>query len=171
MRGPRTDLTAACLKLHYALPGHQPMVRLEDRVRRAPLPLVLAGRRAFRVFAQRVLDAVDAGELRVGLLAVPGPGLLHRSTPMPCTYRAFRPLSRSRGSPQVVIWWEAGDLGFEPRLTDSESVVLPLHQSPKSSGDSDFSRILSQGQDRPVRVTTGSYRGSTLGLERRVEIE
>src|SRR5579875_1047503 len=26
---------------------------------------------------------------------------------------------------------EAGDLGFEPRLTDPESVVLPLHQSPK----------------------------------------
>src|SRR5262249_28933304 len=24
----------------------------------------------------------------------------------------------------------AGDLGFEPRLTDPESVVLPLHQSP-----------------------------------------
>lgn len=24
-----------------------------------------------------------------------------------------------------------GDLGFEPRLTESESVVLPLHQSPK----------------------------------------
>ncbi len=28
----------------------------------------------------------------------------------------------------------AGDLGFEPRLTDPESVVLPLHQSPKSLG-------------------------------------
>src|SRR3954453_1736490 len=26
---------------------------------------------------------------------------------------------------------KAGDLGFEPRLTDPESVVLPLHQSPK----------------------------------------
>ena len=25
---------------------------------------------------------------------------------------------------------KAGDLGFEPRLTDPESVVLPLHQSP-----------------------------------------
>src|SRR5262249_30270781 len=28
----------------------------------------------------------------------------------------------------------AGDLGFEPRLTDPESVVLPLHQSPMSLG-------------------------------------
>src|SRR5579875_252104 len=27
---------------------------------------------------------------------------------------------------------ETGDLGFEPRLTDPESVVLPLHQSPVS---------------------------------------
>src|SRR5271157_6512606 len=27
----------------------------------------------------------------------------------------------------------AGDLGFEPRLTDPESVVLPLHQSPRDS--------------------------------------
>src|SRR3954471_7566127 len=26
---------------------------------------------------------------------------------------------------------EAGELGFEPRLTESESVVLPLHHSPK----------------------------------------
>ena len=26
---------------------------------------------------------------------------------------------------------KAGDLGFEPRLTDPESVVLPLHQFPK----------------------------------------
>jgi hypothetical protein len=38
---------------------------------------------------------------------------------------------------------KAGDLGFEPRLTDPESVVLPLHQSPCDlSGMSyvDFSR-------------------------------
>ena len=28
---------------------------------------------------------------------------------------------------------QAGDLGFEPRLTDPESVVLPLHQSPRDS--------------------------------------
>src|SRR5947209_5370150 len=28
---------------------------------------------------------------------------------------------------------KAGDLGFEPRLTDPESVVLPLHQSPKAA--------------------------------------
>ena len=28
---------------------------------------------------------------------------------------------------------KTGDLGFEPRLTDPESVVLPLHQSPKSA--------------------------------------
>src|SRR5690349_4543552 len=27
---------------------------------------------------------------------------------------------------------KAGELGFEPRLTESESVVLPLHQSPKA---------------------------------------
>src|SRR5690349_10288793 len=27
---------------------------------------------------------------------------------------------------------KTGDLGFEPRLTDPESVVLPLHQSPNS---------------------------------------
>ena len=26
---------------------------------------------------------------------------------------------------------EAGELGFEPRLTESESVVLPLHHSPE----------------------------------------
>ena len=29
--------------------------------------------------------------------------------------------------------FEAGDLGFEPRLKESESFVLPLHQSPKLS--------------------------------------
>ena len=27
----------------------------------------------------------------------------------------------------------AGDLGFEPRLSDPESLVLPLHQSPRWS--------------------------------------
>jgi hypothetical protein len=29
----------------------------------------------------------------------------------------------------------AGELGFEPRQTESESVVLPLHHSPKSLND------------------------------------
>ena len=33
---------------------------------------------------------------------------------------------------------ETGELGFEPRLTDPESVVLPLHQSP-------LSRFVSRG--------------------------
>ena len=28
---------------------------------------------------------------------------------------------------------EAGDLGFEPRLKESESFVLPLHQSPEAA--------------------------------------
>jgi hypothetical protein len=28
-------------------------------------------------------------------------------------------------------WWLAGELGFEPRQTESESVVLPLHHSPR----------------------------------------
>ena len=32
---------------------------------------------------------------------------------------------------------QSGDLGFEPRLTDPESVVLPLHQSPR-----DFDRSI-----------------------------
>jgi hypothetical protein len=27
--------------------------------------------------------------------------------------------------------WLAGELGFEPRQTESESVVLPLHHSPR----------------------------------------
>src|ERR1700730_7707605 len=30
----------------------------------------------------------------------------------------------------VMVFTSTGDLGFEPRLTDPESVVLPLHQSP-----------------------------------------
>jgi len=32
----------------------------------------------------------------------------------------------------LLLGGETGDLGFEPRLTDPESVVLPLHQSPSA---------------------------------------
>ena len=42
---------------------------------------------------------------------------------------------KRRGPPQLVVvaaLSSTGDLGFEPRLTDPESVVLPLHQSPES---------------------------------------
>lgn len=28
--------------------------------------------------------------------------------------------------------WQTGELGFEPRQTDSETVVLPLHHSPST---------------------------------------
>lgn len=30
----------------------------------------------------------------------------------------------------MLISYNTGELGFEPRLTESESVVLPLHHSP-----------------------------------------
>src|SRR5262245_4365049 len=33
---------------------------------------------------------------------------------------------------RLVRYVKAGELGFEPRLTDPESVVLPLHYSPMS---------------------------------------
>jgi hypothetical protein len=43
------------------------------------------------------------------------------------------------GSKRAVVWARvvadelvlAGELGFEPRLTESESAVLPLNYSPK----------------------------------------
>src|SRR6516164_2615277 len=38
----------------------------------------------------------------------------------------------------------AGELGFEPRQTESESVVLPLHHSPKSLAESNNYRICLQ---------------------------
>src|SRR5208337_4728179 len=34
---------------------------------------------------------------------------------------------------KIQSFTATGDLGFEPRLTDPESVVLPLHQSPRDS--------------------------------------
>ena len=37
--------------------------------------------------------------------------------------------------------WLAGELGFEPRQTESESVVLPLHHSPTES-PSEFNDLL-----------------------------
>ena len=37
---------------------------------------------------------------------------------------------------------QAGELGFEPRLTDPESVVLPLHYSPKTGGAASFRPLL-----------------------------
>jgi hypothetical protein len=42
-----------------------------------------------------------------------------------------------RKPPRLNIWthtWsnQTGELGFEPRLADPESAVLPLHHSPKS---------------------------------------
>ena len=40
---------------------------------------------------------------------------------------------------------QAGDLGFEPRLIDPESLVLPLHQSP---------RICSNRTSRPISYAT-----------------
>ena len=38
----------------------------------------------------------------------------------------------------VGPFYLAGELGFEPRLTESESVVLPLDDSPKLSGTSEY---------------------------------
>src|SRR6266540_820954 len=34
--------------------------------------------------------------------------------------------------------WLAGGLGFEPRLTESESAVLPLNYPPRASCDQEF---------------------------------
>src|SRR6185437_1390474 len=44
----------------------------------------------------------------------------------------------------------AGELGFEPRQTESESVVLPLHHSPKLSG-----YINDIAGNRPPRLNIG----------------
>jgi hypothetical protein len=41
---------------------------------------------------------------------------------LPAAVRQMGKLRRS--------FWLAGELGFEPRQTESESVVLPLHHSP-----------------------------------------
>src|SRR5262245_20211599 len=48
--------------------------------------------------------------------------------------RGWRPRCAPSGagsSPKNLLGSRTGDLGFEPRLTDPESVVLPLHQSPR----------------------------------------
>src|SRR5580704_5956059 len=42
---------------------------------------------------------------------------------------------RAGGDDMHVVPCVAGELGFEPRQTESESVVLPLHHSPKLSQD------------------------------------
>ncbi len=49
-------------------------------------------------------------------------------------YRGVRREEKKKAAanPVAAAVLSAGELGFEPRLTDPESVVLPLHYSPKS---------------------------------------
>jgi hypothetical protein len=59
---------------------------------------------------------------------------------------------------------KAGELGFEPRLTESESVVLPLHHSPKTSGyerDKQHALILDAMRYVTPDVQAGQYRGGS----------
>ena len=58
----------------------------------------------------------------------------------PNVFPCFSPETgkRSRGFAVTPLrfasFGKAGDLGFEPRLSDPESLVLPLHQSPSRLG-------------------------------------
>lgn len=60
---------------------------------------------------------------------------------------------------------KTGDLGFEPRLTESESVVLPLHQSPRHRNCIGFPRRVHSeaGDDFLVPITGWA---SALGRNR-----
>ena len=59
----------------------------------------------------------------------------------------------------MVVWLEAGDLGFEPRLTAPEAVVLPLHQSPIIRG----SRSVGSEKDEPDLRKIGSLENFRSG--------
>src|SRR6476620_6377643 len=45
-------------------------------------------------------------------------------------FRSSRAESQNAKNPYSLRFCLAGELGFEPRQTESESVVLPLHHSP-----------------------------------------
>lgn len=58
-----------------------------------------------------------------------------RRPPMPVAKAAGKcsgrlELAEARGKPELVLESLAGEPGFEPRLTESESAVLPLNYSP-----------------------------------------
>jgi hypothetical protein len=55
---------------------------------------------------------------------------------------------------------QAGDLGFEPRLSDPESLVLPLHQSPRTCGKR-TSRLISYATDLPCPFQDGQRAACT----------
>ena len=50
---------------------------------------------------------------------------------------------------------KTGDLEFEPRLTDPESVVLPLHQSPRERARTCFSSKLLLKSSSPTLQVAG----------------
>ena len=61
------------------------------------------------------------------------------ATPAQCHREAVARMLPARFVPCLILLAflalvKAGELGFEPRLTDPESVVLPLHHSPNAGG-------------------------------------
>jgi hypothetical protein len=57
----------------------------------------------------------------------------------------------------------AGELGFEPRQTESESVVLPLHHSPKSHNNIN-ALTAGCGGPRRLRKSIQAWRRSTSSI-------
>jgi hypothetical protein len=87
----------------------------------------------------------------------------------PNVFPCFSPETgkRSRGfrrnSSSLRSFGKAGDLGFEPRLTAPEAVVLPLHQSPSGLRvrispnlpyPTDFWPRFQDGRNRPLRAAS-----------------
>src|SRR3954466_6621373 len=75
---------------------------------------------------------------------------LNQRCAKPCTKLAsngHRRFPRDRNSRD----FEAGELGFEPRLTESESVVLPLHHSPMLLTAASCQKLV-PAREKPVLV-------------------
>ena len=99
-------------------------------VQNRPLGLLKQG------FIRLIHETHPSGSLRPWKIA-PGDFLNRRLLPdLPQEFIKKAPV-------QGLFLWMAGELGFEPRLTESESVVLPLDDSPK----------------KQVRVTRDEWRG------------
>jgi hypothetical protein len=59
----------------------------------------------------------------------------------------------------------AGELGFEPRQTESESVVLPLHHSPKFDNNINaLTAYILRGRPRRMRQSVQVWRRSTSSI-------
>src|SRR5271166_2256486 len=88
--------------------------------------------------------AVKATASRIGCASCAATGIYGRSNVTPTSLRRCCQ-KRSGGLQKLLLEsdLQAGELGFEPRQTDPESVVLPLHYSPKENPDIGFGQPLS----------------------------